>query len=303
MEAVSVRSSLKRGSAELLILSLLDARRRHGYDLSKSIEIRCVVKRARLDSPSWIRRADGGVTGGTTEDEGSLLRQQIEYYRARACEYDEWFFRQGRYDRGAQHRTAWCGEVAIVEAALRDARLSGDILELACGTGLWTQHLAGDHARVLAVDASPEAIALNRQRVRSQNVEYVVADLFGWAPSRQFDAVFFAFWLSHVPPRLLDAFWRNVRMAVKPSGVVFFVDSLREQTSTATDHHALDASGIATRRLNDGREFEIVKVFHEPARLERQLHDLDWKGQVQSTGQFFLYGCITPSRLDEPSTP
>jgi PadR family transcriptional regulator, regulatory protein PadR len=31
---------LKRGSAELLILSLLDARPRHGYDLSKLIETR-----------------------------------------------------------------------------------------------------------------------------------------------------------------------------------------------------------------------------------------------------------------------
>ena len=31
---------LKRGSAELLILSLLDARPRHGYDLSKLIELR-----------------------------------------------------------------------------------------------------------------------------------------------------------------------------------------------------------------------------------------------------------------------
>jgi DNA-binding PadR family transcriptional regulator len=31
---------LKKGSAELLILSLLDARPRHGYDLSKLIEAR-----------------------------------------------------------------------------------------------------------------------------------------------------------------------------------------------------------------------------------------------------------------------
>src|ERR1051325_9609045 len=31
---------LKRGTAELLILSLLDARPRHGYDLSKLIETR-----------------------------------------------------------------------------------------------------------------------------------------------------------------------------------------------------------------------------------------------------------------------
>ena len=43
MSAIDTRAldrELKRGSAELLSLSLLDARARHGYDLSKLIEIR-----------------------------------------------------------------------------------------------------------------------------------------------------------------------------------------------------------------------------------------------------------------------
>ena len=36
----------------------------------------------------------------TTEDQ-TLLREQLDYYRARAAEYDQWWLRQGRYDRGA----------------------------------------------------------------------------------------------------------------------------------------------------------------------------------------------------------
>jgi len=43
MSDIDVRAldrELKRGSAELLILSLLDARPRHGYDLSRLIETR-----------------------------------------------------------------------------------------------------------------------------------------------------------------------------------------------------------------------------------------------------------------------
>ena len=51
-------------------------------------------------------------------DERALLQEQVDYYRARAGEYDEWFFRQGRYDRGPAHRDSWLAEVAIVEAAL-----------------------------------------------------------------------------------------------------------------------------------------------------------------------------------------
>ena len=67
-----------------------------------------------------------------------MFLEQLTYYRARAAEYDEWFLRRGRYDRGDEHRRLWFDEVAAVEAALIDAHPAGDILELACGTGLWT---------------------------------------------------------------------------------------------------------------------------------------------------------------------
>ena len=36
-----------------------------------------------------------------------VLASQRAYYRARASEYDAWFLRQGRYDRGEAHRAQW----------------------------------------------------------------------------------------------------------------------------------------------------------------------------------------------------
>jgi len=82
------------------------------------------------------------------------IDEQIAYYRARAGEYDEWLLRTGRYDRGPEHRAVWEAELVAVESALRDELSGGDVLELACGTGLWTRHLAPAHRRVVAVDAS-----------------------------------------------------------------------------------------------------------------------------------------------------
>ena len=228
-------------------------------------------------------------------DDARLLKDQIEYYRARASEYDEWFFRQGRYDRGSQHRAEWLAELAVVEGALRDELPAGSVLELACGTGLWTRHLAERHSRVVAVDASPEVVAINRERLKSDRVTYVVGDLFSWVPPRgQFDAVFFGFWLSHVPVAQFDAFWMTVRAALKPEGRAFFVDSLLEPESTARDHGPLDESGVVRRRLNDGREFNVVKVFYEPEELQRRLAERGWTGWVRSTGRFFLYGSVRP---------
>ena len=223
----------------------------------------------------------------------AILDEQMAYYRARAHEYDEWFLRQGRYDRGPEHRDQWLGEAAQIEVQLRAAVRGAKVLELACGTGLWTQRLAEDNLRVMAVDASSETIAINRQRVGSANVEYQVADIFSWVPPTAFDVVFFSFWLSHVPPARFEEFWALVRAALKPGGQAFFIDSLPEPTSTAKDHGPLDESGVSRRKLNDGREFNIVKVFYQPSVLERRLADLGWSGWVRSTNKFFLYGLMT----------
>ena len=227
-------------------------------------------------------------------DDSRLLADQVAYYRARALEYDQWFLREGRYDRGPEHRAEWFTEVATIETAARETMHRGEVLELACGTGLWTRHLAAHNVRVVAVDASPEVIAINRDQLGATNVDYIVADLFSWTPSTRFDTVFFSFWLSHIPPARLEAFWATVRKALKPNGQAFFVDSLLEQSSTARDHAPLGRSGVVRRRLNDGREFEIVKVFYEPAALERKLSELGWRGWVRSSGKFFCYGAMTP---------
>jgi demethylmenaquinone methyltransferase/2-methoxy-6-polyprenyl-1,4-benzoquinol methylase len=227
-----------------------------------------------------------------TYSDRAILDAQISYYRARAAEYDEWFLRQGRYDRGPAHRADWLREVEQIQSALAPEIPRGSVLELACGTGLWTQRLAERASLIVAVDASPETLAINAERVHSDKVQYVLADIFSWTSADTFDLIFFSFWLSHVPESRFAEFWERVRTFLKPDGRIFFVDSLLEQTHAAIDHGPLDRSGVVRRRLNDGREFEIVKVFHEPADLERRLHDLGWRGHVHSSGRFFLHGSM-----------
>lgn len=169
-------------------------------------------------------------------------------------------------------------------------------MELACGTGLWTHYLAEESKQVEAVDASPEAIAIDRDRQHTANVEYSVADIFEWKPKTTFDLVFFSFWLSHVPSDRFESFWRSVRRALEPEGSVFFIDSLYEPTSTARDSAPPSRSGIVQRRLNDGRDFRVVKIFYGPTDLERRLNEGGWQGCVRSTGKFFLHGSMKPAR-------
>jgi demethylmenaquinone methyltransferase/2-methoxy-6-polyprenyl-1,4-benzoquinol methylase len=225
----------------------------------------------------------------------ALLTEQINYYRARASEYDEWFLRIGRYDRGEEHKRQWLAEVEQVRKALADFGPRGRILELACGTGWWTEQLVPYADSLTAVDASPEVIALNRQRVQSGKVEYIQADIFEWVPPQSYEVVFFSFWLSHVPPGRFDEFWALVRRCTGPRGRAFFIDSLYTPEGTAKNQPlSAPAATTSVRRLNDGQTFEIIKVFYEPAQLAQRVEALGWQAEARATETYFLYGSAVP---------
>ena len=88
-----------------------------------------------------------------------LLAEQRRYYAARAPEYDDWWFRRGRFALDPEAEARWNADVGEVEAALARFGAHGDVLEIAAGTGLWTRHLAHTAERVVAVDANAETLA------------------------------------------------------------------------------------------------------------------------------------------------
>ncbi len=226
----------------------------------------------------------------------ALLAEQIAYYRARAAEYDEWWHRTGRFDRGAEDNAAWFADVRSLEAWLQARGPLGRTLELACGTGLWTERLLRQCTTLDAVDASEEVLAINRARCGAAP-RHTKADLFAFTPEpATYDTVFFGFWLSHVPEDRFDEFWAMVRSALAPGGRALFVDSRFDATSTARDHTLRSPDDdVVTRRLNDGREFRVVKIFHEPARLATKLEAQGWRAEVGGTARYFLFGEARPA--------
>lgn len=224
-----------------------------------------------------------------------LLAEQVRYYRARAGEYEDWWYRRGRYDHGAEANARWFAEAAKVQEDLDRFKPAGRVLELACGTGLWTGRLAAHAEHVTAVDASPEALEIARAKVTAGNVDYLQADLFAWEPQESYDVCFFSFWLSHVPGERMASFWAKVHRALAPGGRVYLIDSARSERASARDHDLQEPQEeVMLRRLADGREFQIVKHWFELQALQRRLAELGWRAAVKSTDEFFLYGCATP---------
>ena len=225
-----------------------------------------------------------------------LLEEQRAFYRARASGYDEWWQRRGRYDRGEDDTREWQRQVAVVEAALASFDPRGDVLELAGGTGWWTRRLAETADRLTVIDASTETLAINRQRVGRTDVDYVVADVFGWRPERSHDVVFFSFWLSHVPRSRFGAFWSLVRSSLSPGGRVFLIDNRNDPTPgpRPEDPYVVEyGPDLHLRRLDDGSEYRVVKVMYEPHELQALVEVEGWDAEIDAT-RGFIFGSARP---------
>jgi demethylmenaquinone methyltransferase/2-methoxy-6-polyprenyl-1,4-benzoquinol methylase len=234
-------------------------------------------------------------------DDGALLDEQQTFYRRRAPEYDDWWRREGRYDGPPEEKAQWRAEVAEVEAALDAFGAAGRVLELAGGTGWWTQRLARTAAELTVVDGSAETLALNRSLVGRPDVRHVEADLFAWKPDApgSYDVVFFSFWLSHVPRSRFDAFWALVGRCLAPGGRAFLIDNWHDSSRTrAGDPFTIgwDSEGdIQFRTLSDGSEHRVVKVFYDPSELTALLTSLGWRAHIRRTQSAFLYGPAAPA--------
>ncbi|MEM7555975.1 MAG: class I SAM-dependent methyltransferase [Cyanobacteria bacterium P01_A01_bin.84] len=231
----------------------------------------------------------------------NILQEQISYYKARAQEYDEWFYRIGRYDRGEENNQRWFSQIETVQTALHGLGKFESILELACGTGIWTKELINMGKSVTAVDASEEVIQINKNKLNSltkisstntslKNIEYQQLDLFSWEPEKQYELVLFAFWLSHIPPNLLDEFFDKVYRSVLPQGQIFIIDSRWSETSSAINHDFRNGKDIyQQRKLNNGEEFQIVKVYYQSDLLQEKLQKAGFKIKVEVTPDYFIY--------------
>ena len=217
------------------------------------------------------------MCANSSHDLDGLLAEQISYYRARAWEYEADALDALKGPGGEE-----------LYRAVEACRQRGDVLELACGTGMWTETLLREAESVTALDASPEMIQIASARVRGDaRVRFIRADLFRWRPDRRYDLVFFGFWLSHVPPQRFESFWGLVAQCLAPNGRVLFVDDAYRTSDELIEG---EESVTIQRRLQDGATFRIVKAPYAAADLERRLTELGWAITVRPTSGPFFWG-------------
>ncbi len=183
-----------------------------------------IVDSAGASTAGTDRRLSLMERSDPTCDVEPLLAEQIQYYDDRAPEYEDLWFRRGRHDLGPEFNERWFRETAIVESAVDEAAPKGSVLEIGCGSGLWTRRLAPKASRYVGLDSSPRMLDLNRERYGAPHVEYLLADAFEWTTTERFDLIFLGFFVSHIPPELWKRWWHRVATWLGPDGIAYIVD-------------------------------------------------------------------------------
>lgn len=183
----------------------------------------------------------------------SINTNIVDYYRARASEYEQVYAKPERQsDLARLHRE--------IPAQFQGRR----VLEVACGTGYWTRRIALRATAITAVDLAPEPLELARlQQPIGDAVTFLLADAFALEQvSGEFDGGFAGFWWSHVSradlPRFLRGFHNRLTMG---SRVVVVDNRYVADSNSPIIRRDEDGNMFQLRRLSSGSEHEVLKNF------------------------------------------
>jgi SAM-dependent methyltransferase len=185
------------------------------------------------------------------------------YYAARAREYERIYQKPERQP-----------DLRLLEREIPALLRGRRVLEIACGTGYWTQFIATSATRVLATDISIET--LREAQVKQLDpalVEYRIADAYALDPDLgRFDAAFAGFWWSHLPLQRVPQFLASLAACLAPGAIVLMLDN-RYVPGSSTPLGRTDAQGntYQIRHLQDGTRHEVLKNFPCEAQMRAQL--------------------------------
>jgi demethylmenaquinone methyltransferase/2-methoxy-6-polyprenyl-1,4-benzoquinol methylase len=186
-------------------------------------------------------------------------RQLSAYYAARAGEYER------VYDKPERQ-----ADLARLRNLIPGYFVERSVLEIACGTGYWTQFIAPVARSVTAIDINPETLAIARSKALPENrVNFEVGDVQCLSPRYEaFAGAFAGFWWSHMRRRDRQSFLESLHRALSPGAIVVALDNLYvEGSSTPISHTDAEGNSFQCRELADGTKHTVLKNFPTEAEL------------------------------------
>ncbi len=205
----------------------------------------------------------------------------IEYYSERALEFEE------IYSKKVDHNA-----ISSLQEFLSDILHNRDCLEIACGTGFWTERIAPLCKSIVAVDINSKVIEIAKRKVgHSQNVSFIKIDAYDLSNlPRNFTSGLAAFWISHVPKEKIDSFLINFHKKLKPNSVVVLIDNKYiKGHSQIPIYYDSFGNSYQTRVLQSGKKYDILKNYYSYDDIKVVLKN---KVKYLMFGDFGSYWCV-----------
>jgi len=181
-----------------------------------------------------------------------------EYYNKRAKEYEQIYHRDDSVRQS---------ELAKIKNLLRDSFRNKSVLEVACGTGYWTEAVAQTAKYITAVDYSVEIIHL--AKTKEIKATFINDDAFSLKKvSDIFNAGLANFWFSHIPKAQINSFLNTFHKKLQPKSTVIMTDNIyNKDIGGELINKYGDENTYKLRTLNDGTSYQIIKNYYNEEEL------------------------------------
>lgn len=201
------------------------------------------------------------------------------YYAERAPYYDAVYLKPERRE-----------DIEFLADYLPQQLAGRAVLEVACGTGYWTQHIGPVARRLVATDLTEEPLRFARLRPGAERVEFQQLDAYALLASLgTFDAAFAGLWFSHVPREKWRAFLTGLHAVLQPGARVILIDNnhaqLRDFPIAETDPQG---NTFQHRTLRDGSVHRVLKNFPTEAQLLALMEELGCTARFRMLQNFWL---------------
>lgn len=186
----------------------------------------------------------------------------VDYYRRRASEYEAIYAKPERQ-----------ADLAILRQAIPTKLRGARVLEIACGTGYWTQLVAEVATEIVATDLAEEPMRIAQSKVYERQPLFSFADAYALPETLgRFSAALAIFWWSHIPRQRIGEFLSSLHARLEPGARVVLMDN-RFVEGSSTPISEIDAQGntYQLRRLGDGSQIRVLKNFPDEAELRSHL--------------------------------
>ena len=192
-----------------------------------------------------------------------LKKSMLEYYDARAAEYDE-IYTLGAPPESMIDPSVFKHEVSVLGGFVT-LHMRGRVLDAPCGAGFWSNFYVANATAITLADYSENMLLESRRKIDAQGAlgrtTLTRRDLVdGPLPAGPFDCALVGFFLSHLTDSQMDEYFAKLRAELVPNAKVLMLDSVYSPRRRSLYAKA----GQRSRKLKDGREFEIYKRYFEP---------------------------------------